>query len=142
MARQRRHHRRPAGRQHGRRPDPTQYTVSGYTQKPAAIMGDAVMILSNSWADINSFSSHQRAHRHADHVQRGHRLRRGPDHGNSQPAAARTISRASSKTGAGKNFTYHGSMCELYASPHFTGTYGKGNVYSAPNRRWFFDTIS
>ena len=40
---------------------------------------------------------------------------------------------------SGDNFTYHGSMCELYASTHFTGTYGKANVYSPPNRRWFFD---
>ena len=34
--------------------DPTQYTVSGYTQNPATVMGDAVMILSKAWTDTTS----------------------------------------------------------------------------------------
>ena len=60
--------------------DPTQYTVSGYTQKPAAVMGDAVMILSNAWLDSNSSAGHRLAQRHADDRQHGHRLRAGAHH--------------------------------------------------------------
>ena len=41
---------------------------------------------------------------------------------------------------SGKNFTYHGSMSQLYKSEHFTAPYGNGNVYSPPNRMWYFDT--
>ncbi len=118
--------------------DPTQYTVSGYTQKPAAIMGDAVMILSNAWSDLNSgldMSSRNAV----------------PTTMNSAIVSGQVLTTNSAASGGahnfprflenwgGDNFTYHGSMCELYASTHFTGTYGKGNVYSPPNRRWFFD---
>src|SRR5206468_4817822 len=34
--------------------DPTQPTVPGYSRQPAAIIGDAVTILSNSWSDALS----------------------------------------------------------------------------------------
>lgn len=118
--------------------DPTQYTVSGYTQKPAAVMGDAVMILSNSWLDSNS--SQQLSSRVAT-----------PTTFNAALVSGQVLTNSTSASGgahnfprflenwSGENFTYHGSMCELYASQHFTGTYGKSNVYGAPNRRWFFD---
>ncbi len=118
--------------------DPTQYTVSGYTQKPASVMGDAVMILSNAWTDTNS--SLAIATRNAT-----------PTTMNSAIVSGQVLTTSSAASGGahnfprflenwgGDNFTYHGSMCELYASIHFTGTYGKANVYSPPNRRWFFD---
>ncbi len=118
--------------------DPTQYTVSGYTQKPAAVMGDAVMILSNAWSDTNSSASI--GSRNAT-----------PTTMNSAIVSGQVLTTNSAASGGahnfprflenwgGDNFTYHGSMCELYASTHFTGTYGKANVYSPPNRRWFFD---
>jgi hypothetical protein len=37
-------------------------------------------------------------------------------------------------------FTYYGSMVELYKSQQSIGEWGKANVYSPPNRQWFFDT--
>ena len=40
----------------------------------------------------------------------------------------------------GDNFTYHGSMCELVRQPAFhRAPTARSNVYSPPNRRWFFD---
>ena len=119
--------------------DPTQYTVSGYTQKPAAVMGDAVMILSNAWVDATSSQSI------------GARIA-VPTTVNAAVVSGQVLTTPTAASGGahnfprflenwtGDNFTYHGSMCELYASLHFTGNYGKSNVYSAPNRRWFFDT--
>ncbi len=119
--------------------DPSQYTVSGYTQKPAAVMGDAVMILSNNWLDSNS--SQQLSARVATPTTFNAALVSGQvlTNGTSASGGAHNFPRFLENWG-GANFTYHGSMCELYASQHFTGTYGKGNVYSPPNRRWFFDT--
>ena len=118
--------------------DPTQYTVTGYTQKPAAIMGDAVMILSNKWLDsTSSLGSNGSVAL--------------PTTFNAAIVSGAVLTTSSAESGgahnfprflenwSGMNFTYHGSMCELYASKHFTGTYGKGNVYSPPNRRWYFD---
>lgn len=118
--------------------DPTQYTVTGYTQKPAAVMGDAVMILSNAWLDSNS--SQQISARVAT-----------PTTFNAALVSGQVLTTPTAASGgahnfprflenwSNDNFTYHGSMCELYPSQHFTGVYGKSNVYSPPNRRWFFD---
>ena len=40
----------------------------------------------------------------------------------------------------GVNFTYHGSMAELYASTHFTGVpTARRTSITAPNRLWYFD---
>ena len=119
--------------------DPTQYTVSGYTQKPASIMGDAVMILSNNWLDANSSANL------AMRVPTATTF-------NAAIVSGEVLTTSSAESGGahnfprflenwgGNNFTYHGSMCELYASTKFTGTYGKSNVYGAPTRRWYFDT--
>ena len=119
-------------------PDPTQYTVSGKTQVSAAVMGDAVMVLSNAWSDTNGFSSI------------GARVAT-PTTFNAALVSGMVVTTATAASGGahnfprflenwgGDNFTYHGSMCELYSSTHFTGTYGKSNVYSPPNRRWYFD---
>ncbi len=118
--------------------DPTKYTVSGYTEKPAAVMGDAVMVLSNAWVDGNS--GLQISTRNAT-----------PTTMNAAIVSGQVLTTSSAASGGahnfprfledwtGDNFTYHGSMCELYASTHFTGIYGKSNVYSPPNRRWFFE---
>ena len=121
--------------------DPSQYTVSGYTQKPAAVMGDAVMILSNSWLDGNS--SQQLSTRIATPTTFNAALVSGQvltnDGGNGKASGGAHNFPRFLEDWSGKNFTYHGSMCELYGSTHFKGTYGKSNVYGAPNRRWFFD---
>ena len=41
---------------------------------------------------------------------------------------------------SGKTVTYYGSMIELYKSQQAIGHWGSANVYSAPNRAWYFDT--
>ena len=118
--------------------DPTQYTVSNYTQKPAAVMGDAVMILSNAWSDTNSSASI--GSRNATPTTMNSAIVSGQVTTTSSVASggAHNFPRFLENWG-GDNFTYHGSMCQLYASTHFKGNYGKANVYGAPNRRWFFD---
>ena len=127
--------------------DPTKYTVDGYTQKPAAVMGDAVMILSNAWSDVGSSSS--LGSRNATPTTMNSAIVSGQVLTNSvDPITGQPNGKASGgahnfprflEDWSGDNFTYHGSMCQLYASTHFTGAYGKANVYGAPNRRWFFD---
>ena len=126
-------------------PDQTQPTISGTTQKPAAIVADAVTILSNAWDDatVNSSSS-------------------------AVTAASRTTVNSAFMTGivsttgtegspgdysggaenfprflenwSGVEFTYWGSMVEMFQSQQANQPWGKSNVYSAPKRRWNFDT--
>ena len=82
--------------------DPTQYTVSSYTEKPSSIMGDAVIDplqqldgCERAFFDVRLGPASRRPPRSTQPFSpawwRRHRVR---------PAAARTISRASWKTGA------------------------------------------
>jgi len=116
--------------------DPTQPTVPGYTRQPAAIIGDAVTILSNSWSDALAGTV--------------------PDATNTTVNAGIISGIVPSGSGyysggvenfprfledwSGKSFTYYGSMLELYNSQQGIGHWGAANVYSPPNRAWYFDT--
>ena len=117
--------------------NPTEYTVGSYTTKPASIMGDAVMILSDNWQDV--LSTQTVSARQAT-----------PTTFNAAIVSGEVLTTSTVESGGahnfprflenwGVNFTYHGSMDELYASTHFTGAYGKSNVYGAPTRLWYFD---
>lgn len=111
-------------------------TVSGYTRQPAAIVGDAVTLLSNSWMDSKS---------------------------GTKPAASNTTYNAAIISGnvpsgdgyysggvenfprflegwGGKTVTYYGSMIQLYQSEQAVGHWGAASVYDAPNRAWYFDS--
>jgi hypothetical protein len=115
---------------------PTQPTVLGYNRRPAAIVADAVNVLSNSWNDALSGST---------------------------PVASPTTVNAAIVSGnvptgngyysggvenfprflenwSNKNFTYDGSMIQLYKSQQAIGRWGSANVYSPPKRAWYFDT--
>ena len=119
--------------------NPTAYTANNYTTKPASIMGDAVMILSDNWQDSNS--SLTLASRVPSSTTFNAAIVSGDvlTTSTAESGGAHNFPRFLENWG-GINFTYHGSMDELYASKHFTGTYGKTNVYGAPSRLWYFDT--
>lgn len=118
--------------------------VSGYTRAPAAVVGDAVNILSNGWTDANSTST-------------------GPN--GSGPAASNTTincaivagnvptSTASGYSGGIENFarfledwsnnkyfTVYGALALLYNSAQATDPWNTAR-YSPPNRRWYYDTL-
>jgi hypothetical protein len=119
--------------------------ISGYNRAPAAVAGDAVCILSNSWSDTNSTSS-------------------GPN-GSGPMASSTTVNCAivagnvpttsgssGSYSGGVENFahfledwsssyfTVYGSLALLYNSEQAKGQWSKA-VYSPPNRRWYYDTL-
>ncbi len=119
------------------KPQGTLSDGSRYTREPCSVIADAVNILSNAWLDSNS---------------------------GTQPAASPTTVNSAIVTGivtsgsgfvytggaenfprflenwSAKDFTYYGSMIELYDSQQSTGVWGKKNVYTPPNRKWYFDT--
>lgn len=116
--------------------DPARPTVPGYTRQPAAIIADAVNILSNSWMDSLSGSVP---------VASPTTVNAGIISGN-VPTANGTYSGGVEnfprflENWNGKSFTYYGSMIELYQSKQAIGKWGAANVYSAPNRAWYFDS--
>ena len=124
--------------------------VSGYTRKPAAVLADAVMFLSNSWNDANASSSV--SSRPASNTTYNLGIMTGtipsgwdPDGSGSKAAygysgGANNFPRFL-EAWSGKSCTYYGSMVQLFQSKTFTGKWDTGNIYSAPNRRWNFDTM-
>ena len=124
--------------------------VSGYTRKPAAVLADAVMFLSNSWND--AYASSSLSSRPASNTTYNLGIMTGVipsgwDPDGSGSAAAYGYSGGANnfprflEAWSGKACTYYGSMVQLFQSKTFTGKWDTGNIYSAPNRRWNFDTM-
>lgn len=122
-------------------------TVNGYTRKPAAVIGDAVMILSNSWSDANA--SNTISSRAASNTTVNAALLGGfmPSGYKASPTSAQYGYSGGAnnyprflENWSGKYFTYFGSMVELFQSKHFTGKWDTGDIYSPPIRCWNYDT--
>ena len=122
--------------------------VSGYIRQPCALLADAVMILSNNWADANSASS--LSSRIATPTTVNTAIVAGIVPTSGTAASPGTYSGGAEnfprflEDWSAKSFTYYGSMVELYSSTQYTNAWpntGSGpNVYNAPNRNWYFDT--
>jgi hypothetical protein len=121
-------------------------TVSGYTRKPAAVIGDAIMILSNSWTDSNSddgLSSRVASNTTINTALLGGFIPGGykpdPDTEYGYSGGANNYPRFL-ENWSGKYMTYFGSMVELFQSKNFTGRWNTGSIYSPPSRCWNYDT--
>ena len=115
--------------------NPASPTTPDYTRKPAAVIADAVTVLSNSWSDANSANST------ASNTTVNTAIIAGivPSGNGYYSGGAENFPRFLENWGS-KTLTYYGSMIELYKSEQATGHWGAANVYSPPNRAWYFDT--
>jgi hypothetical protein len=124
--------------------------VSGYTQKPAAVMADAVMLLSNAWKDSNA--SDPVGERAASNTTYNTAILAGVlpsgfDPDGSGPIAPYGYSGGANnyprflESWSGRSCTYFGSMVELFTSKVFTGKWDTGVIYRPPNRRWNFEKL-
>lgn len=115
------------------------------TRQPSAVIGDAVMILSNAWNDANSgkaLSSRVASNTTVNTAILG---------GIVPTSTAYTDNRAYSggvenfprflEEWNGKTFTYNGSMVQLFQSQQATGRWGNSTAYGAPTRKWAFDPM-
>ena len=121
--------------------------VPGYTKKSAAVIADAVVILSNNWNDANSAKT--LGYRPATPTTVNAAIMAGDvptNHNNNGRASggAHNFPRflemwynPSSKQYV--DFTYYGSMVQAFTSQTFTGAWETGNVYIWPNRKWNFE---
>lgn len=121
--------------------DATLPEAVGYTRKPAALIGDAVTILSNAWTDASSFQS--LTNRKATNTTVNAAIMSGiiPTQGsaNGYSGGVENFPRFLEDWGS-RTLTYYGSMVEMYKSQQSIGSWGNSNTYAAPTRRWFFDT--
>lgn len=120
--------------------------VSGYIKQPSAVLGDAVMILSNNWLDSRSTSDVSA--RGASPTTVNTAIVSGivpsglvSSGANSYSGGAENFPRFMESWGSGNTFTYNGSMVQLFLSKQNIGKWGSSNVYDAPKRQWAFDTL-
>jgi hypothetical protein len=118
---------------------PTDPDVSGYTHQPASIMADAITLLSNNWQDKNAGAG--LSSRIASNTTVNAALVAGnvPSNGSNYSGGGENFVRFL-EDWTGKSFTYYGSMLNLYSSAQGTGLWGNGNVYAAPQQKWYFDS--
>lgn len=121
--------------------------VPGYTEKPSAVIGDAVMLLSNAWNDANS--SKALSNRNASNTTYNTAIMSGFMPSGFKPSSGAQYGYSGGainfprflETWSGNSCTYYGSMVELFQSKIFTGEWDTGNIYNPPNRRWNYDTL-
>jgi hypothetical protein len=120
----------------------TSPTVSGYTRKDSAVIGDAINILSGAWVDTNSDKSISSRIATSTTV-------------NAALVTGEVASGSGYYSGGGENFvrfledwqknsqtfTYYGSMVELFNSEQATGHWSaSANVAKLPGQHWYYDT--
>ena len=119
--------------------------VPGYERKPAAVIADAVMLLSNAWSD--SKASSDVSSRVASNTTYNTAIMAGFMPSGWQPSTGSAYGYSGGannyprflETWTGKACTYYGSMVELFQSKVFIGEWDTGVIYRPPNRRWNFD---
>lgn len=114
---------------------------TAYVRQPCAIIADAVNILSNNFNDsklLQGLSGRIATPTTINTAIISGIVPTGATAG-SYSGGAENFPRFL-EDWSGKTLTYYGSMVELYNSMQATGTWGKANVYGAPDRKWYFDT--
>ena len=125
--------------------DPTTPQSAGYTRQPAAVLADAVNILSNNWNDSNAQSGDPLSARVATNTTVNTAILGGivpssPVGGDGSYSGGAENFPRFLESWSGIRFTYYGSMVETYTSQQAKGEWGMANVYNPPNRQWYFDT--
>lgn len=118
-------------------------------KKPAAILADALTILSNSWGDLDGdgifdddlyYSVQALSSRNASSTTVNAAIMTGNvDMGASYNGGLENLPRLLERW-AGVQLTLLGSLAALWQSEYADGTFGKSNVYAAATRNWSFDT--
>lgn len=107
-----------------------------YARQSCSVIADAVNILSNTWKDSLSGTNQHATPTTVNSAIVSGNVTTGP--GFIYTGGAENFPRFL-ENWSGRDFTYYGSMIELFQSQEATGVWGKSNVYSAPNRKWYFD---
>jgi hypothetical protein len=117
--------------------------AKNYEPRPAALVGDAVMILSGKWNDAYASSSLTDGHRKARHTTVNAAIVAGmvPSgwNGYGYSGGMNNFPRFL-EDWSGCDFTFRGSLVQLFRSEMFTGEWDLGDIYSPPGRKWSFDS--
>jgi len=108
------------------------------SKKPAAVMADALTILSNSWSDANSSKSLSSRIASNTSVNLSFLTGNTNSQNGNYSGGLENLPRFL-EDWSNKSYTYRGSMIDLWFSQQATGNWS-GSYYSPPNRDWAFDT--
>ncbi|MEI6350445.1 MAG: hypothetical protein WCP06_04995 [Verrucomicrobiota bacterium] len=108
-------------------------TAANYWQ-PAALISDALTVLSNSWTTSSTSSSNATRTTLNAAVMAGNVPSDGVNYSGGVENFPRFL-----ENWTNIRFTYYGSMVCLYDSQQAKEPWGKANVYSAPTRDWYFE---
>lgn len=118
------------------------------TRQPSAVMGDAIMILSNSWVDANSSADVNGGTRNASDTTINTAILGGivptdPSiSGNKSYSGGVENFPRFMENWSGKTFTYNGSMVQLFKSQQAIGRWGTSTQsYNPPVRNWAYETL-
>ena len=126
----------------------TAATAPGGTHPPAAVLADAVTVLSNNWAPNNSDSkgSQPQSTRPATPTTVNAAIATGPDKESSATYDNGNLVNVIRflEDWSGKAFTYSGSIVAMWHSQQATGAFccgGANTFYEPPIRNWSYDTL-
>lgn len=117
-------------------------------EAPAALMADAINVLSSAWDDTDAALGLSDAGRQAATTEISAAFLTG-----NVPSDPNLSGSSTAYSGGVENFprflekwtgvdlAYRGSMVALFESEVATGRWGKSNVYNPPNRNWGFNTL-
>ncbi len=119
--------------------------VGGTNHPPAAVLADAVTVLSNNWNDANAASSASSlSSRPATPTTVNAALATGPSNESSSGAGNGQLENDIRllENWSGQAFTYSGSIVDLWHSLQVTAPWqNTGVYYNAPIRNWSYDTL-
>jgi hypothetical protein len=115
--------------------------ATGYSRKPAAVVADAVNILSSGWSDASSAATI------SSRVATANTTVNAALVGGNVPSGGGNYSGGGEnfirflEDWSNKTFCYYGSMAQLYPSNQAIGRWtGNGTVYASPQTsRWYYD---
>lgn len=116
--------------------------AGSYTVEPAAVIADAVTVVSSNWTSSNYNNQSSLSRRKAANTTINTALVSGivPTSSNGYSGGVENYIRLLEDWG-GKRLTYFGSMINVYNSEQSTAPWkDTGNYYQAPARNWHFDT--
>ncbi|HKV70632.1 MAG TPA: PilX N-terminal domain-containing pilus assembly protein [Gemmatimonadales bacterium] len=124
----------------------TTTNMSGVTtHPPAAVLADAVTVLSNNWNDTNAVnSSSTLSSRAATPTTVNAAIATGPSNESTSGAGNGQLENDIRflESWSGQTFTYRGSIVDLWHSTQVTAPWqNTGVYYNAPIRNWSYDTL-
>jgi hypothetical protein len=119
--------------------------TGGTSHPPAAVLADAVTVLSNNWSDTNAAtSSSALSSRNASSTTVNAALATGPSNESTSGAGNGQLENDIRflENWSGQTMTYSGSIVDLWHSMQVTAPWqNTGVYYNAPIRNWSYDTL-